>query len=465
VRACCGPMSDPEDPPDVETEVEPSRSGQAVPEAWIRAVTLSFRDEAGHEEERVVDRTMTLGSARSNDVAIDDPLMSRLHAELELRDDGLWIRDLGSRNGTHVDGVRIGSARIADHAQITVGRTAITARYAARPESAEVWPTPHLGPLIGRSLPMRRLFAQIARLAKHDASVLVEGETGTGKELVAQAIHELSSRAGGPFVVVDCGAMAASLVEAELFGVRRGAFTGAHETRDGAFEEASGGTLFLDEIGELPPAIQPKLLRALESRTVRRVGDTQSRPVDVRFVFATHRDLRRMVNEGTFREDLYFRIAVVPLRVPPLRDRLDDVPLLAAHFAHALGHPVLPAALLQRLGEEAWLGNVRELRNAVARALVLGPDAAAMPPPAPPPPGRVAEPARAEAAPADGALPDLDVDVGRPLRVERDRWLNHVERTYVQRLLAAHGSNVTAAAAAAQLDRSYLHRLIRKHSL
>jgi DNA-binding NtrC family response regulator len=299
---------------------------------------------------------------------------------------------------------------------------------------------------------MRELFATLQRLAQLDSTIVIQGETGTGKELVARALHEASPRARKPFVVVDCGALPEQLLESELFGHVRGAFTGATTTRAGAIESASGGTVFLDEIGELPLAMQPKLLRALESRTVRRLGESTHRPVDVRFLSATHRDLRSMVNAGAFREDLYFRLAVLPVAVPPLRQRLDDLPLLVDSFRPG-ANAEWKRDLLREALDRPWLGNVRELRNFVERAVAFGARQAAAlsdagaPAPTPAPPAAI----------TTGGV--LEGAFEKPYREFRDE----AEREYLRRLIQRHGGNVTAAAQAAGIDRTYIHRLVRKH--
>ncbi|HEY4116274.1 MAG TPA: sigma 54-interacting transcriptional regulator, partial [Byssovorax sp.] len=348
---------------DYETALHEMPGASAVTRA---RPAISIRDARG-ERAVTLDRLALVGSASGADLEIADATVSRLHAELEPRRDGLWVRDLGSRNGTFVNGVRVVSARVPEGGRVQLGAALITLLPSPTSVSVELWPDTRFGPLVGKSVAMRELFATLARVAAVDATVLVSGETGTGKELVAEAVHGASPRAGGPFVVVDCAALPDQLLQSELFGHARGAFTGAETARAGAIESASGGTVFLDEIGELPLAMQPALLRVLESRTVRRLGETAHRKVDVRFVSATHRDLRAMVAAGAFREDLYFRIAVLPLVVPPLRDRMDDVEPLLEHF--------LPRAtddarreLLAELLDRPWLGNVRELRNVVERA-------------------------------------------------------------------------------------------------
>ena len=273
-----------------------------------------------------------MGSASGVDLVIADPMVSRLHAELEHRPDGLWIRDLGSTNGTRVNGIRVESACVPDGASLKLGETTLVVNPGAASTSIELWPVDSFGPLVGKSTVMRALFARLARIASTDSTVLIEGETGTGKDIVAHALHEASPRVAKPMVVVDCAALPENLLEAELFGHAKGAFTGAGPARAGAIESADGSTVFLDEVGELPLSMQPKLLRAIESRTVRRLGETAYRTVDVRFVSATHRDLRRMVNAGAFREDLYFRLAVVPVMVPPLREHPEDIEMLVEHF-------------------------------------------------------------------------------------------------------------------------------------
>jgi DNA-binding NtrC family response regulator len=296
---------------------------------------------------------------------------------------------------------------------------------------------------------MREVFRRLELAAVSDATVLLEGETGTGKEGAAVGIHETSARADGPLVVVDCGAIPANLIESELFGHEPGAFTGAGGRRIGAFEEASGGTLFLDEIGELAPALQPTLLRALESRTIKRVGASKPIACDVRVVAATNRDLRAEVNDGQFRADLYYRLAVVRVNLPPLRERTGDLPLLVDHLLERLGvGPDDRASLssdefLAGLERANWLGNVRELRNHLEQCLVL--QTTELPEPAPD-------------SPEAGS-----VDLSRPYDEVRRLAIAGFERAYVAALLDAHGGDVSAAARAAGINRAYLYRLIKRH--
>jgi hypothetical protein len=261
-----------------------------------------------------------IGSAATNDLVIDDPTISRFHCSIK-REAGAWrIVDTGSMNGTRVDGVRVLSAELEAQAVLAIGDS----RLRVRPDRGDSTSLPLVsafGSLIGTSGAMQRLFATLERVAASDIDVLINGESGTGKELVATEIVQRSARAQGPLVVVDCGSISPTLVESELFGHVRGAFTGADRDRAGAFETADGGTVFLDEIGELPLELQPKLLRALEQREVRRVGTSRAKHVDVRVIAATHRELEREVNRGRFRDDLFYRLAKVSVRVPPLRDR------------------------------------------------------------------------------------------------------------------------------------------------
>jgi two-component system, NtrC family, response regulator GlrR len=408
--------------------------------------------DAGGQRTAVVPFRMVTGSAEGVDLVVKEPTVSRLHAELDPRPSGLWVRDLGSRNGTFIEGVRVESGCVPDRGHLRLGDVELIVHYGPQPAAVQLWAEPRFGPLLGASTPMRELFARLARMAASEATVLIQGETGTGKELVVRALHEASPRAAGPLLVVDCGALPESLLDAELFGHSRGAFTGAAGARAGAFEAAEGGTLFLDEVGELPLPLQPKLLRVLEARTVRRLGENEVRPVNVRFVSATHRDLRTMVNAGAFREDLYFRLAVLPVTVPPLRERPGDIALLARSFVPAASQGLLTAALLAEIEARPWLGNVRELRNFVERLTTLGEREALAGTPA--------------ATAPTTSRPLLPADwLTLPLRDVRERCSNQMEQEYLRALLERHGRNVSAAAQAAGVDRTYLHRLLRKYGI
>ena len=292
--------------------------------------------------------------------------------------------------------------------------------------------------LVGRSVAMRRLHELVERVAVSESTVLVTGETGTGKELVAEAIHARSARAAGPFVVLDCGALPAQLVEDELFGHEAGAFTGATSTRVGLFEAARGGTLFLDEIGELPPELQPRLLRVVETRCIRRIGGLQAIPCDVRLIAATHRDLTAELGRGGFRADLYFRLAVARVHVPPLRERIDDLDLLIRHF---VGERPVAAEFRAWAARHDWPGNVRELRAALEQTVTLCR-------PVQPPPAAA-----------------LEIDVSLPFKEVKRRVVDELERRYITALLDAHGGNVSAAARAADLDRMTIYKMLQRAGL
>jgi transcriptional regulator with GAF, ATPase, and Fis domain len=313
------------------------------------------------------------------------------------------------------------------------------------------------GDLLGKSTAMRQLFASLARIARSDLSVLIEGETGTGKELVAESIHRESARAGGPFIVFDCSAVAPTLIESELFGHERGAFTGAVAAHAGVFERAHGGTLMMDELGELPKDLQPKLLRVLEKREIRRVGGSRTIPIDIRLIAATNRNLRAEVKRGAFREDLYFRVAGAHVLVPPLRDRMSDLPLLMAKFLEDMQ----PARSLADVPERAfetfrsynWPGNVRELRSAVQRMIVT--------------PERAFEisPMLSEQASAENDDPAPSSTELRALPDARREAIDRFERDYIKALLRKSGGSVTIAAGFAQVSRQAIHKLIAKHRI
>jgi DNA-binding NtrC family response regulator len=303
---------------------------------------------------------------------------------------------------------------------------------------------------VGQSTAIRRVYALLERAAEAEVTVLLEGETGTGKELAARALHAHSKRASGPFVVVDCGSVAKNLIQSELFGHLKGSFTGADRDRAGAFESAGGGTVFLDEIGELPLELQPKLLRVIEAREVRRIGETTTRPVNVRLVAATNRDLLEEVRKGTFREDLFYRIGVFRVRLPPLRERREDIGTLVSHFLR--DHPGVEVsdAVMRRLTRASWPGNIRELRNVVERALLLSFD----------------EVAEEEAAPGSrDSSPAAPVDPDRPFKEAKDALVSAFEKDYVASLLARTGRNVSRAAREAGIDRKHFERLMRKHGI
>jgi transcriptional regulator with GAF, ATPase, and Fis domain len=410
-----------------------------------------------------------IGSRSGNDIALADTTVSRRHAEVVRVSDGVLLRDLGSTNGTFVGPVKVREVYLSPDTRFRVGQTELV--FAPADEVIDVLPSeePFFENMVGGSLAMRELFGLLARVAPTELTCMVTGETGTGKELVSRAVHNRSKRAKKPFVVFDCGAVSESLVESELFGHERGAFTGAVASRPGVFEMAQGGTVFLDEIGELPLELQPKLLRVLEQREVRRVGSGQTRQVDVRVVCATNRNLRDEVQEGRFREDLYYRLAVVELRLPPLRQRFEDIPLLVDHIlrhcAHNSGVKDLSGEVVELFEAYHWPGNVRELRNVVERALPFC-DAGRITLGTLPEALRVAS---RSAADASSASVELGVDPGAmhelPFKDAKDKIIDAFERQYLVDLIERHDGNISRAARAADMDRKSISRLLKKHDI
>ncbi len=398
-----------------------------------------------------------IGSGKTCDLVLKDPTVSRVHLLVRVEGDAIRVTDAGSRNGTLLDNNRVADAWARSDSAITIGATTLRLRMSSDTAELPLSRRDRLGGLLGQSIPMRRIFALLERIAPTDTTVLIEGETGTGKELVAEALHDESPRARGPFIVFDCSAASATLIESELFGHVRGSFTGATGDRPGAFEAANGGTLFLDEIGELPLDLQPKLLRALENREVRRVGSNNPHRVDVRIVAATNRSLVHEVDRNRFREDLYYRLAVVPVRLPPLRERLGDVALLVRHFEEKLrrpGQPPLPESVIDDFCARSWPGNVRELRNAVARAISIGTLATAELSGTP----AVIEPPSGVKTGEEA----MTIDLSEPLFVGRERVAEAFERKYLAAALKQTNSNVSRAAEIAGVNRKFIQRAMKR---
>lgn len=447
---------------------------------------------------------LVIGRSAVCDAVLSDRSVSGTHAEVEATEGGWVYRDLGSTNGSFLGDVRVREVVLPLGARVRVGQSTLQIDPGAGMVEIPLSASDRFHELLGRSVAMRQVFAQLEKVAQLDITVLVTGETGTGKELVARALHKASRRAAGPLVVQDCSAIPKELVESVLFGHERGAFTGAHERRTGSFEQAQSGTLFLDEVGELETNLQPKLLRVLESRELRRVGGEKTLSIDVRVIAATNRDLRAMAANGAFREDLYYRLGVVTIELPPLRQRREDIALLATSLLEQfckrnpeLGPRAFTPAALERLSEMPWPGNVRELRNVVERAASLAeaPEitaddflpwnpgrmvapvfAAPMPmsppaaPPAsparasvpPPPPAAATEPAGAPGAPLG---PGHDALIGLPFKDAKARVLEQFEPAYLAALLKRHEGNITRSAAAAGLTRYHLRELCKRYGL
>ena len=399
---------------------------------------------------------VVVGADPAADVPLADPAVSRRHCTIVPTDAGFEVADLGSRNGTFLDGVALTRATVPVGAILRVGTTLIQ----LLPEEVSVDLAPSaasdFGDLHGESAAMRQVFAVLERASATDASILFIGESGTGKELAARAVHQNSSRRDGPFVVFDCGATSETLIESDLFGHRKGAFTGAVSDRPGAFAQAVGGTLFLDEIGDLPLALQPKLLRLLEAGEVTPLGASRSERHDVRVVAATHRDLWDEVGRGSFRGDLYYRLAVVEVHLPPLRQRPGDIPALVRRFLAAHGAPSDPieGPQLDRLLAYHWPGNVRELRNVIARAVALSPPGAPL----------AQMPILLRAA-ATGAADPPRVRADRPFIEAKEELVSRFEREYLEDLLRQAGGNLAEAARRAGVERKYLYRLLDRAGL
>jgi DNA-binding NtrC family response regulator len=393
---------------------------------------------------------LCIGTAPTNQLILTDPTVSRHHLSITATPTGFQLRDLSSTNGTLLAGYRVEVAYIDSGALIQCGES--TVRFDALEErvSQPLSENDRFGDVFGQSAAMRRVFAVLERVAPTDSTVLLDGETGTGKGALAEAIHRQSARAAGPFVVVDCGSIPPNLIESELFGHERGAFTGAEERRLGAFGAADGGTIFLDEVGELGPELQPKLLRALESRQIRRIGSVTPVPIDVRVIAATNRDLRQEVNAGTFRTDLFYRLNVLRVTVPPLRERRDDIPFLAAHFFRQISQGDAaepPAELIASFLRQPWPGNVRELRSAIERAVLLG----------------QASPDDQESPMRGEGWPSLDFTIS--FRESKEGALAVWTRVYVRELVDRYGGNLSRAARAVSMDRNHLRDLLHKYAM
>jgi DNA-binding NtrC family response regulator len=432
-----------------------------------------------------VDRRLVyVGSAPDNDVVIDDATASRVHCKIEVDRHGHRIRDLESKNGTFVNGIRICDAYLPPECTLKIGESEFAFQLGQESVEVHLASGNQFGELLGESLVMREIFALLARLAPTDVTVLVEGASGTGKELVAEALHNNSGRSKGPFVVFDCSAVPRELVESELFGHIKGAFTGATANRIGAFEEANGGTLFLDEIGELSLDLQPKLLRVLEKLEVKPVGSNNRVKVDCRIVAATNRDLVQEVADGNFREDLFYRLAVIKMKLPSLKNRVEDIPLLVNHFIQRSAGQIpsdsefqISYETMAKLQKHPWPGNVRELKNFVERAALLagdgdidtrfiGGNAAGVL-------GGMAATAKSAANLGHGqsvqgantSTGAISVDYKLPFKDAKNRLIDEFERVYWTRLLSKSDGNVSEAARLGGIHRKSLEYLLKKIGL
>jgi DNA-binding NtrC family response regulator len=399
-------------------------------------------------------KEVTIGSQGDNHCVLNDPTVSRHHAAIEETEEGYVLRDLGSTNGTFLSGIPIKEAYLEYGSIIGLGNTRL--QFVPLEETVEIPPSQenYFGDVFGGGIEMKRIFTMLKKISPTDITVTIEGETGTGKELVARAIHSRSQRVKGPFVVIDCGSISKSLIESELFGHEKGAFTGATQARRGAFEMANGGTIFIDEIGELGLEMQPKLLRVLEQREVRRLGGNEVFKVNVRVIAATNRDLASEVQRGRFREDLFYRISVVKVHLPPLREKGEDIPFLAQQFAREFreqygsgGDAAVSVEALEILRHYHWPGNVRELRNVITRAMAMGDGTVLQP-------RDFIMPLPAEGRPQGSTLDSL---VGKTLE--------EIEKAAIMKTLEAHGGNKSAAARVLGIAYSTLYEKIKKYEL
>lgn len=392
--------------------------------------------------------SVQIGTARANDFVLSDRTVSRFHAKIETQEGRFRLTDLGSTNGTYLGGYGVQAAFLESRAIFDLGTTKIRFQPLEDKATVVLPDTDRLGPLIGQSSKMRQLFALIKRVASSDLPVIIEGETGTGKDLVARILHEMSPRVDAPFEVLDCAAIPDNLIESELFGHMRGSFTSAERDHKGLFERANGGTVFLDELGELKVELQPKLLRVLETGQIRPVGSANSVQVDVRVIAATHKSLRELVNKNMFREDLYYRLAGCKIDLPPLRDRREDIPILVDSFLESMrkaGQQGVPKNLdsdtMDQFLQHPWPGNVRQLRNAVERIAVMGTTGFSL-----------------EFGDRDQAALPTEL---KPLKDAKDEF----ERQYLVRLLERHQGDMRAAASAAEIHPKSLARLLRRYAI
>ena len=403
-----------------------------------------------------------VGKSKACQLELSDPLASRRHFAIEIEGRGARITDLDSTNGTLVNGVRVLEAILFGGELIRVGDTTIALRLGER-RARKLSGATRFGRFLGASPELTRLYPLCERLALSDVPVIIEGETGTGKELLAEALHEASPRASAPFVVFDCTTSPSGLLEARLFGHERGAFTGAVGSRPGVFEEASGGTLLIDEIGDLDVALQAKLLRAVQTGQVQRLGGTAWIKTNVRVLAATRRDLEREIQAGRFRDDLYYRLAVARLEIPPLRRRASDIRLLAEHLwaAACPGGPPIGDDLVARLESYSWPGNVRELSNAVLHHAALGDlaDADMLARPMPPAAEESGEVAPAPALRGEPGVIASVIARGLPFPRARQEVMEAFEERYVDAMLEKHDHNISKAAAAAGIARRYFYTI------
>jgi DNA-binding NtrC family response regulator len=442
----------------------------------LRKCKLVLERNEGSTAEYIFDQpAVTIGAMDDNDIVVDDDTVSRYHCRITQDDDAYIIQDLGSTNGTFVNRVRIREAFLKPGCMLTVGKTDI--RFQSLDERVEITPAnrDRFGRIVGTSVRMREIFGILEKIAPSGVTVVIEGETGTGKEVVARTVHEASRRSDKPFVVFDCGAVPENLIESELFGHEKGSFTGAIMARQGLFEVAQGGTIFLDELGELSLDLQPKLLRALEQREIRRVGSNKPIKIDVRVIAATNRNLAEEVKAGRFREDLFYRLSVVRIILPPLRERKEDLPHLTKHIlARASfnkdgdGNPRVKG--VSRDGLDAmmnydWPGNVRELVNMVERACAYSEGEYIGLEDMPENISGIGIVRKRPSAEAATSREQVNKMADKPFKEAKEEWLSSFERDYIYNLLKRNSFNISHAAREADIDRKYFRKLMKKYGV
>ncbi len=454
--------------------------GEETPTLHLRRCTLSVKLANGETELHSFEKEeVCIGGMADNDVVMRDNTVSRYHCKIVQEDTGYVLVDLRSTNGTFINGVRIREAYLEPNCTIAVGKQEFTFNATEERVAIEPSDSDRLGRIVGRNKKMREIYSIIERIAPTSTTVIIEGETGTGKEVVAQSIHDLSPRKNGEMVIFDCGAVPPNLIESELFGHEKGSFTGATMSRQGLFELADGGTLFLDELGELPLDLQPKLLRALEQREVRRVGGSKPIKVDVRIIAATNRNLQEEVKAGRFRQDLFYRLSVVRLTLPSLSQRPDDIGLLTKHLLseryadNARQVTGLSPGALACMQAYSWPGNVRELVNAIERSLSFC-DSDTIQVEDLPEHMRSAtgEGPRVSNEMADlrvmgtGTAPRPPEDLSQvPFKDAKEQWVSSFEKDYIVSLLKRHDGNISHAAREADIDRKYFRKLMKKYEV
>lgn len=453
---------------DFESKTELLKIEEAPDVISLRKCQLVVVEGKARGNKITLDKNLVkVGKRESNDLVIPDKAVSRNHFEIEYQSDSFLLRDLSSTNGTFLNGSRVKEAYLAPGDVIKIGNTNL--EFVAFDEKVQIEPSAkeEFGDMVGKSRKMRQIFSILEKISPTHATVIIEGETGTGKDLVARAVHEHSARKDKPFVVFDCSAVAPNLIESELFGHEKGAFTGAVKSRAGVFEVALGGTVFLDEIGELTADLQPKLLRALEQREIKRVGSNTTTKIDVRVICATNKNLRKEVDEGRFREDLYYRLSVVKVLLPPLRERPEDIPIITERLLSRSKYNELPdgAFKVTRVEDDAlkalsrynWPGNVRELSNVVERAVSFVE-------------GNSINKAHldfifAEMSHGEERTERMAVDADIPFKDAKQRVVESFEKEYLEELIKQHGGNLSKAAREAKIDRKHLRNLLKKYNI